>query len=157
MVNEGILEGLKVALSKGESLKQAMMSFYNAGYKKEEIEEAARALQTQRLGQPMQVRPKRTQPVPQAKLKPPKTVIQPSLKEKAPLQRVSSYGEKPKKQIKKPIKPIQKVSSYKQKPDKPKGKVLVIILIFTLFILIGVLISVFFFKEELVELINSLF
>ena len=157
MVNEGILEGLKVGLSKGESLKQAMMSFYNAGYKKEEIEEAARALQTQRLGQPMQVQPKKAQPVPRAKLKSPKTVIQPRLKEKVPLQRVSSYGEKPKKQRKKPIKPIQKVSSYKQKPAKPKGKALVIILMFTLFILIGVLVTVFFFKEELVELFNSLF
>ena len=44
MVNQDILGGLKSALERGESLKQAMMTFYNAGYRKEEIEEAARAL-----------------------------------------------------------------------------------------------------------------
>lgn len=44
MVNKDILGGLKVALSRGDSLQSAMQSFYNAGYTKEEIEEAARAL-----------------------------------------------------------------------------------------------------------------
>src|SRR3989344_2136816 len=39
MVREDILGGLKVELSKGHSLQQAMQSFYNAGYSKEEIEE----------------------------------------------------------------------------------------------------------------------
>jgi FtsZ-interacting cell division protein ZipA len=41
MVNQEILGGLINALERGESLKKSMMSFYNAGYKKEEIEEAA--------------------------------------------------------------------------------------------------------------------
>jgi len=45
MVNKNILGGLKIALSKGYSLQSAMQSFYNAGYKKEEIYGAARALQ----------------------------------------------------------------------------------------------------------------
>lgn len=44
MVNVEILEGLKAGLERGQSLKRAMMSFFNAGYKREEIEEAARAL-----------------------------------------------------------------------------------------------------------------
>jgi len=46
MVNEQIVEGLRLALSRGYTLEQAMMSFFNAGYKKEDIEEAARALST---------------------------------------------------------------------------------------------------------------
>ena len=50
-MNEDILEGLKNALSKGESLKYAMQSFYNAGYDVKEIQEAARAL---KLGIPKQ-------------------------------------------------------------------------------------------------------
>jgi hypothetical protein len=41
MVNQEILGGLIAALERGESLKKSMMSMYNAGYKKEEIEEAA--------------------------------------------------------------------------------------------------------------------
>ena len=42
MVNKDILGGLKVALSRGDSLQSAMQSFYNAGYTKEEIEELLR-------------------------------------------------------------------------------------------------------------------
>ncbi len=45
MVNNEILGGLRHALNRGESLEKAMISFYNAGYKKEEIEEAARFIQ----------------------------------------------------------------------------------------------------------------
>ena len=48
-MKEDILEGLKSAVSKGESLRQAMQSFYNAGYKKGEIEEAARDLQKNKI------------------------------------------------------------------------------------------------------------
>src|SRR3989344_771904 len=44
MTNISILSGLKLAVSRGETLQQAMQSFYNAGYKKEEIQEAARDL-----------------------------------------------------------------------------------------------------------------
>ena len=44
MVKEDIIRGLEGAMSRGESLEKAMYSFYNAGYKKEEVEDAARAL-----------------------------------------------------------------------------------------------------------------
>jgi len=44
-MNEDILEGLRNALFKGESLNQAMQSFQNAGYDIKEVQEAARALQ----------------------------------------------------------------------------------------------------------------
>jgi len=53
MVREDILSGLKQAISRGESLRQAMMSFYKAGYKKEEIEEAARFLQSEKVQEGM--------------------------------------------------------------------------------------------------------
>lgn len=42
MVNREILGGLKLAVERGENLTAAMNSFLNAGYKKAEIEEAAR-------------------------------------------------------------------------------------------------------------------
>jgi len=46
MPNQEILGGLRHSLNRGESLEKAMLSFYNAGYKKEEIEEAARFVQS---------------------------------------------------------------------------------------------------------------
>ena len=45
MVNQEIYQGIKYALSKKQTLREAMMSFYNAGYSKAEIEEAARKVQ----------------------------------------------------------------------------------------------------------------
>ena len=42
MLNQEILGGLRHAINRGESLEKAMLSFYNAGYRKEEIEEAAK-------------------------------------------------------------------------------------------------------------------
>lgn len=45
MPSQEILGGLRHALNKGETLEKAMTSFYNAGYEKGEIEEAARFIQ----------------------------------------------------------------------------------------------------------------
>lgn len=47
MVNEEIVGGLISALSRGEPLQKAMMTFYNAGYGKNEIEEAAKVVYLQ--------------------------------------------------------------------------------------------------------------
>jgi|SRR3989338_957403 len=49
MVNQDILEGLKHAVARGEPLQKAMMTFFNAGYKKEEIEEAAHIIHMENL------------------------------------------------------------------------------------------------------------
>ena len=37
MIREEIVEGLRFAMNKGDSLLKAMMSFYNAGYSKAEV------------------------------------------------------------------------------------------------------------------------
>ena len=47
MVNSEVFGGLVSAMSRGESLQKAMFSLFNAGYKKNEIEEAAKLLQSQ--------------------------------------------------------------------------------------------------------------
>jgi hypothetical protein len=47
MVNEEIIGGLVSALSRGQSLESAMMTFYNAGYNKEEIEDSAKEVYNQ--------------------------------------------------------------------------------------------------------------
>ena len=87
MVNEEIIEGLKLAVSKGESLQSAMMSFYNAGYLKQEIEEAANAMQHPQVNQII-TQTQQTQPVQQ-----PQQPIQVPVSQ---IQRVSGYDKKPK-------------------------------------------------------------
>lgn len=47
MINEEIVGGLVSALSRGEPLEKAMMTFFNAGYKKDEIEESAQEVYNQ--------------------------------------------------------------------------------------------------------------
>ena len=54
MVNESILGGLRTAIEHKSSLKQAMQSFYNAGYNKEEIEEAAKIIFQEQQNMPQQ-------------------------------------------------------------------------------------------------------
>ena len=116
-----ILGGLKGALARGESLRQAMMSFYNAGYKKEEIEEAARALQREEQTQPIQQKQPLKQKIPQ-----PKTI-----------QRVSDYPSYP---IKKPL---------------SKRKISLVLLIIFLAILLGALVALFFFKEQVLDFFDN--
>ena len=79
MPNQEILGGLRHSLNRGESLEKAMLSFYNAGYKKEEIEEAARFVQSG--GIPISTKETKLIPV-----------------QLNPQPKISSYGqEKPKK------------------------------------------------------------
>ncbi|MFH1608342.1 MAG: hypothetical protein ABIA78_04380 [archaeon] len=145
MPNHDIIEGLRFALVRGESLKQAMISFYNAGYKKEEIEEAARALQQSQVRQPVQ------QPTPSQKSQvsriEPTQIQQP---QKQIPQRAISISQK---QI--PLKTTQAVSNYGQ-PEK-KSKLTIIILIFSLLILVGLLVSIFIFRDSILELFNEFF
>ena len=153
MVREDIIGGLKSALFRGESLKQAMMSFYNAGYKKEEIEEAARALQQRRTSQ--------IQLPPQVLQKPIKTK-QKLVKTK---QKVSDYGGKPTLEPTnqaspvqpKPVKIVQKVSDYRQPKEKLKGRFLIFLLVSILIILLGILTALFLFREAITEFLNSAF
>ncbi len=144
MVNQEIFNGLKTALAKGYSLKHAMMSFYNAGYKKEEIEGAARAIQIERLGQQTspgaQARVVRSTKPTQAKTTAPKTIF--------------SKTTKPDPNLKKEVKQV--VSNYEQEQGK-KSNTSFIILIVVLVILLAGLAGVFFFKTELVEFFNNLF
>ena len=122
MPQEFLVEGLKAAIAKGESLKQAMMSFYNSGYETAEIEAAARALQTHQVQQPS-----------------PKIISQQPLNPNLPVPRT-----------------IQKISSYGQKPQVPK-KLGIIILVGCLISLLGLLASLFLFRENIVNFLNNLF
>ena len=83
MVNSEILGGLRAALNRGESLEKIMVSFYNAGYRKEEIEEAARIFQQEES------------PAPIAQ----ETKLIPSLQNSQ--SKISLYGKKNKSSLKK--------------------------------------------------------
>lgn len=120
MVKEEIVEGLKYAVAKGESLPKAMMSFYNAGYLKKDVEEAARVLQAPQLPQTQQS----TQP--------------------------AQSG-----QLQAPVRVVQKISEYKERP-KTVGRALILMLVFFLVLLLGVLVAVFLFKDELSELLGGI-
>lgn len=173
MVKVDILGGLREALTRGGSLKEAMISFYNAGYSKEEIEEAARALQMQG---PVDV-------IKAPEQKKSKSKSTRKKQEPEPIQRVSSYGPttaqraESLKHIKEGIDtaigelekiefpngrpsgstqklPVQNISGYVPKP-KSKSKIAVALLIIFLILLLGVIASLFIFKDQLVEIINS--
>ncbi len=135
MVREDILAGLKSATQKGESLKQAMISFYNAGYSKEEIEEAARVLQSQGI----------VQPVVQTTSQKENQQTQQNFVQGQSVQKVSSYGVPPPQQNQQ----VQKISNYAI--PKKKGKGFVIILVGLLVLLIGLLITVVIFKDQILE------
>ena len=156
MVNESILGALKSALSRGESLKKAMMTVYNAGYKKEEISEAARVVNEASLTNPI----KQTQQ-PQQKQSSKTTAQILTSKSKQSLQQ-SKQSKQPLKQSQQPnqqklpsLNTPQKVSGYGQ--QKPKGKAMIILLGFLLLLLIGALATIFLFREELLTFLNSLF
>jgi len=158
MVREDILGGLRSALNRGESIKQAALSFLNAGYKQEEIDEAARVLEAERVQQPVQQPP--IQPWQVQQLQPTTQVQQPKV-----VQKVSAYGQPAQpiqsvqpQPIQQPVPPVsvpQRVSAYGQAPEKPKGKAVVFILVALLLVLLGILAAVFFFKNEIMNFFNS--
>jgi len=128
MVKEEILEGLKYAIAKEESLPEAMMSFYNAGYLKEDVEEAARVLQAPQLPQTQQFTQPGQQPLQQAQ---------------------------PGQPLQTPVRVVQRVSEYRERP-KAGGKTLILMLVFFLIALLGVLVAVFLFRDELAELLGGI-
>src|SRR3972149_1144440 len=150
MVRYDILGGLELALSKGESLNQAMQTFFNAGYKREDIEEAARFLQgsMENIQIPAQVilppkvveKPKVVEirvPTPLIIQRPPKPEIkreiieeikplEPAVKPKPLPQQVQKVEEIPRKQqlVQMP-KVVQKVSGYEKKRISARAMIII--------------------------------
>ena len=174
MVRQDILKGLETALLRGSSLKEAMMSFYNSGYNKEEIEEAARyilemqkriALQKQQASQgktlqtsktPSSLSPEKKsgaetqQILQQIKQIPQKTYLPPQ-QTLPPVP--SSTSMSPSSETK-----IQKVSSYEEKQEKKGiGKGVIILLSVILAVLVGALIATIIYRTEVTEFLVNLF
>lgn len=134
MVKEDIIGGLLLAVNKGETLQQAMLSFFNAGYKRGEIEMAARDVQSlpdfPTQSQQQNAKPK-VSLKPASKLKKlPQTSQLKSIKKLKPiLQNIpkaikSSISNEPSKkpQTKGPLslsKSTPKLNEFSNKPPKP--------------------------------------
>lgn len=148
--NQEILGGLKTAIERGETLKDAMMTFYQAGYDKYEIEDAARAyLNQQRSGEDGLNVGQRLQP------------SVPEKKEEIKRQEMNKPVEAQNMPIieKKRELTQQVASAYTgmKKPAPTKNNAVTIILILVLLMLVGVLAAVFLFRNELVDFINKMF
>lgn len=152
MTNREIIGGLRSAIERGEKLKDAMMTFYQAGYSKIDIEEAARVYLSQ------------TGKVPEAPLKRIQTAESADVKKKQPEIPAPTSDKKtpliPTPKIPKPIdkKTPQIVSSYGvTKKQKESGRTLTITLIIILTVLLGALALVFLFNTEFVDFFNKMF
>ncbi len=175
VVRDEILGGLKSALERGNSLEKAMISMFNAGYKRKEIEEAAISLLEKSTTQTPQ--PAGTIP-PNGKIKAPQNILnQVRAKSASELQAQPSYVPVPPEQnptlIQKPgmqrpfqqqipmeiQKPVQNVSNYGKKEVKEgsKEKGIVIVLILLLIFLIGLFAAIFFYRQQFIDFLNSLF
>ena len=140
MVNGEILGALRSSLLRGESLKKAMMTLYNAGYKREEISEAAKAINENHLPSPLAS--SATQSAKQGNSKEqsltkerstsPKELSPPSKPlKKSQKSQVSTYPSKPLKkalkpqsssQVPSPVRP-QMIPNSVKPPVKPQGAI----------------------------------
>ena len=176
--NNDILGGIKAAIERGEEIKDAMMTFYNAGYSKREIEDAARNyvmekkaresggmsptsmasnIKNQKQGETSSLtKGKQSKEIQTKKIIPVSTSIgipgQASDKELE-----SRHAAEPGSKQIKPGKQV--VSKYGEKPlaKKRMFEPITIVLVLLLFLLVVILGSVFLFKAELVEFFNRLF
>ena len=152
VVKEEIVEGLRAALARGQSLTKAMMSFYNAGYSKQDVEEASQALQypqiqpqVQQPVQPTKIQPQVQQPVqptPPAQFQEPQTAFQ-------PIQQIQPTP------FQNPVNIPQNVSQYGAKPKKFSVVVTIILVVF-LVGLLGLLVGLFLFKDEIAGLFGNI-
>lgn len=134
MVVDEIIGGLKWALQKGEPIKKAMMTFYNAGYDKEEIERAASIL----------LREGDVKPISNEEPKVVKKEVSENDNNSKPV-----FGVAPSSSV---------VSNYlSSKESKRKGKFIVFILFVVLLALFALLAGIFFFRDKLVNLLNNFF
>ncbi len=177
MVNEEVLGGLISGLERGESLKKAMVTLFNAGYKKEEIEEAAAMANQLGIKQkiiPLKVIPEKMNPEdkgetkidginasqvnPQtfgAAIKTPEAIKaqQPSFEPRLTPTSTKRQSENAPKLNS--SKSVQKVSNYTDKSSKEK--MMIFLLIALLVFLVGVLVAIFMFREELINFFSSYF
>lgn len=126
MVKRELVEGIKNAIERGEPTEKAMMSFYNAGYSKKDIEDAAKQIMFEKFGEKTEASVSRYEENPEKKRKP--------IKIKQSKDRVSAYVDE----------------------EQKKNYIWIVILSVIIFIVIILLISIIFFKEKIIDFFNNL-
>ncbi len=164
MAKEDIIRGLEGAMAKGETLERAMYSFYNAGYNKQDVEEAARALSIHLSVQESRVPVKAilqiqkpaqkiTQEIPQQKTIVPLEELKPkqSLQPLEQLKSLENLAEEQEPKV------VQDVSKYEPKQKINSRTLLIVILSILLAILVGSLVGIFLFKDTLIKMFSGIF
>lgn len=145
MVDQDIFGALKCAVARGQSLQQAMLSLYNAGYNKQDIEEAARALQSEPSSYSFQ--PQKQQPV---------TSQNPVQTAQRPLQQSQkSITSQNPTQMQKTAN-VQKISGYEEKKKSKRSKFFIISLIVILVLLLGLLLVTLLFRDQISEILAGI-
>ena len=146
--NQEIIGGIELAILKGIPLKEAMLTFYNSGYVKEEIEEAARIAQQNLImfSKKKQIQEeknkKSAQKIEKKKSKEfrkKKPLLQ---KAKSPVQdsKISQYGNKPAKNF-----------NYSEKKPPKKG---IFVLVIGLLVIAGGVLVFLLFKDQIISLLG---
>jgi len=146
MLKEELVEGIREAMSRGEPIEKAMMSFYNSGYAKQDIEEAASAVQYSGSQQPIYqtkkagIQPQPAQPTPTYQVQPQTQFFQTPIVQQRPM-----------------VQPgvIQRVSAYGPRPSG-MSMAITIVLVAALLFLIGLLAAVILFKDEISTFFGNL-
>jgi hypothetical protein len=176
MVNMELIAGITGALERGQSLKSAMVSFFNAGYSKEEIEEAARVLievgtnpdsgfapvtssiSFQSKGAKQQEAHENVSvTLPKNSANAQTAMVNTATGNFSGFSQRAPVAEKKLPEEKMKLKPVQKISDYDHVKSKRRPSVLIIVLAALLIILLGVLVAMFLFRRQLVDWLASLF
>ncbi|MBI2044168.1 hypothetical protein HYT24_02280 [Candidatus Pacearchaeota archaeon] len=128
-MKDDIIQGLKMAMLKGETLQQAMQSFYNSGYERKDIEDAARELQG----------------------------LQSQLSQESKIFNQNEKMEQKPTPTKLEEKSTQVVSNYEQ-PQKSNSRIIFMITILLLLIIVGAaLAGIYLYRETVMNYITNIF
>ncbi len=144
MEKEDIIQGLKNALERGYSLALAKQSFINAGYNPRDVEAAAREISGGIITE---------MPANQ-----PNQQIQPVQYQNGPqLQKSFQQLSQPNQQVQRQPLQLNQMQFQSQQPPRSRKSGLIIFLIILLLVLLGALLATIFFKDVIIEFINSTF
>lgn len=159
MVKEEILNGIRIAVEKGIPLKQAMLSFYKAGYPKKDIEEAGKEFQKRKeefqktnTQNNYDLKDKNKQNSVSAKKS--NTENQENQQKNLPQKNPSPNPNKnPKQNTQQPPKPKKRIGVSDYDDEKPSsGKYLMVMYIaISILIFIGLISGLLIFKEEILN------
>ncbi len=158
MVREDIFGILRTAMQRGRNVNQAAQSLINAGYPENEVNDAVQMINAQ--GYPQGIF---QQPQPQIPLQGQKQPIPKVMAPSGQSPQVVSVYYQPQPQLQMPFQEpfqpqpvIQKASLYGGNPKEKIGNLITILMVIALLVLVGILISVFLFKPEIMSFINNL-